>query len=57
MINCWMPDVAPGATPIYFGNPRQTFLLIIRGALTMQRDDLTLGWLIGKPEASEFVPE
>jgi len=52
-----MPDVAPGATPIYFGNPRQTFLLIIRGALTMQRDDLTLGWLIGKPEASEFVPE
>jgi HK97 family phage major capsid protein len=36
-----MPDVAPGSTPIMFGNLREAYLLITRKALTLRVDQYT----------------
>lgn len=37
-----MPDVAPGSTPILFGNLRETYLLVLRKGTTMLPENV--GW-------------
>lgn len=39
-----MPDVAAGATPVLFGNLRQTYTIVDRRALTLQIDPYTAGF-------------
>lgn len=39
-----MPDVVPGATPIAFGNWKQTYMLVNRKAVTMQHDPYSAGF-------------
>jgi HK97 family phage major capsid protein len=39
-----LPDVAPGATPVLFGNLRASYLLVWRKAITMQTDPYSAGW-------------
>lgn len=39
-----MPDVAPGATPIAFGNWRETYMIANRKAITMQSDPYSAGF-------------
>ena len=40
----WMPDVAPGATPVLFDNLRQTYTIVDRKAVTMDVDRYTAGF-------------
>ena len=44
IICTWMPDVGPGATPVLFGNLKQTYMLVDRKALTMDVDRYTAGF-------------
>lgn len=39
-----MPDVAPGATPVAFGNWRAAYTLVTRSAVTMLTDPYSGGW-------------
>ena len=39
-----LPDVAPGATPILFGNLSAAYLLVWRRAVTMLTDPYSAGW-------------
>lgn len=41
-----MPDVAPGSTPIAYGNFRQAYMIVWRKAVTMQVDPYTAGFCI-----------
>jgi HK97 family phage major capsid protein len=41
-----MPDVAPGATPIAFGDWRELYMVVNRKAVTMQQDPYTVGFCI-----------
>jgi HK97 family phage major capsid protein len=40
----WLPDVGPGATPILYGNLKQTYTIVDRRALTLQVDPYSAGW-------------
>jgi HK97 family phage major capsid protein len=39
-----MPDVAPGATPIAFGNWKQAYMVINRRGVTVMNDPFSAGW-------------
>jgi HK97 family phage major capsid protein len=39
-----LPDVAPGATPILFGNLKAAYLVVLRKAVTMMVDPYSAGW-------------
>lgn len=39
-----MPDIAPGSTPIAYGNWRQCYTIVNRRATTMVPDPYTAGW-------------
>jgi HK97 family phage major capsid protein len=39
-----MPDVAPGATPVAFGNWNEAYMVVNRRAVTMQHDPYSAGW-------------
>lgn len=41
-----MPDVAPGSTPIAFGNWEQTYMVVNRKAVTMQSDPYSAGFCV-----------
>jgi HK97 family phage major capsid protein len=41
-----MPDIAPGATPILFGDLKKTYILITRKAVTMMQDPFTMAYCI-----------
>lgn len=43
--NFW-PDVAPGATPVAFGDWKAAYLLINRKALTILPDPYSIGWCV-----------
>jgi HK97 family phage major capsid protein len=40
----WMPDVASTATPIAFGNWRETYMVVTRQATTMRPDPYSAGF-------------
>jgi HK97 family phage major capsid protein len=39
-----MPDVAPGATPIAFGNWKSAYIVVTRSGTMMRTDPFTAGW-------------
>jgi len=41
-----MPDVAPGSTPVAFGDWRAAYLLVNRRALTILPDPYSAGWCV-----------
>lgn len=41
-----MPDVATGATPVAIGNWRETYTVVTRKAVSMQRDDYSAGFCV-----------
>lgn len=41
-----MPDVAPGSTPIAYGNWKEVYLIVWRRAVTMTQDPYSAGWCI-----------
>jgi HK97 family phage major capsid protein len=41
-----MPDVAPGATPVAFGNWNEVYMVVNRRAVTMQQDPYSAGFCI-----------
>jgi HK97 family phage major capsid protein len=41
-----MPDVAPGSTPIAFGDWRRTYMIVWRKAVTMQQDPYSAGYCV-----------
>jgi len=41
-----MPDVAPGATPIAWGNWHEVYMVVHRKAVTMQQDPYSAGFCI-----------
>ena len=41
-----MPDVAPGATPVAFGNWPEVYMIVNRKAVTMQQDPYSAGFCI-----------
>src|SRR5262249_46665254 len=44
VINDLMPDVAPGATPVAFGNWQQVYTVVNRRGVTVQNDPFSGGW-------------
>jgi HK97 family phage major capsid protein len=44
IINSWMPDVGPGATPVMFGNLRRAYTLVERRGVTVEPDPYTAAW-------------
>jgi HK97 family phage major capsid protein len=44
VISTQMPDVAPGNTPVAFGNWRQAYMVVNRKAVTMQQDPYSAGF-------------
>lgn len=42
----WMPNIAPGATPVAFGNWREVYMVVNRKAVTMQQDPYSAGFCI-----------
>src|SRR5262245_9478322 len=44
VINALMPDVAPGATPVAFGNWQQAYTIVNRRGVTVQNDPFSAGW-------------
>jgi HK97 family phage major capsid protein len=47
LINNWMPNVAPGNCPVFFGNLSETYMLITRKAVTTMRDPYSYGYCVG----------
>ncbi|MCP3462534.1 phage major capsid protein [Bradyrhizobium sp. CCGUVB23] len=45
-INNFMPDIAPGATPIAYGNWNAAYLLVRRSGVTMLADPYSAGWCV-----------
>lgn len=41
-----MPDVAPGATPVAYGNWKKVYMIVWRKAVTMQQDPYSAGFCI-----------
>jgi len=41
-----MPDVAPGATPVAWGNWQQVYMIVYRKSVTMQQDPYSAGFCI-----------
>lgn len=41
-----MPDVAPGATPVAFGNWNDVYMIVQRKAVTMQQDPYSAGFCV-----------
>lgn len=41
-----MPDVAPGATPVAFGNWKRVYMIVWRKAITMQQDPYSAGFCV-----------
>jgi len=41
------PDIAPGSTPVAFGNWRETYLVVTRKATAVQMDPYSFGWCVG----------
>jgi HK97 family phage major capsid protein len=41
-----MPDAIPGATPIAYGNWKQTYMIVNRKAVTMQQDPYSAGFCV-----------
>jgi len=41
-----MPDVAPGATPVAFGNWQRVYMVVWRKAITMQQDPYSAGFCV-----------
>jgi HK97 family phage major capsid protein len=41
-----MPDTAPGATPVLFGNLQAAYLLVYRKQTTMLQDPYSMGYCI-----------
>jgi len=41
-----MPDVAPGATPVSFGNWKELYMIVNRKAVTLQQDPYTVGFCL-----------
>jgi len=39
-----MPDMAPGSTPIAYGNWRQAYTVVNRRGVTVQNDPFSAGW-------------
>jgi HK97 family phage major capsid protein len=39
-----LPDVAPGSTPIAFGNWKEAYTVVTRSATTMRPDPFSAGW-------------
>jgi HK97 family phage major capsid protein len=46
VVNTWMPDIAPGAAPILYGNLKQTYMLVNRKQTTMLQDPYSMGYCI-----------
>lgn len=46
LISEYMPDIAPGSTPILFGDLQAGYMLIHRKAVTMLRDPYSSGFCI-----------
>ncbi|KRR14591.1 hypothetical protein CQ12_10690 [Bradyrhizobium jicamae] len=46
IVSNFFPDVIPGATPVAFGNWKETYLLVNRRALTMLPDPYSAGWCV-----------
>ena len=44
VVNTWMPDVVPGATPIAFGDWQRTYTVVNRRATTMLTDPFSAGF-------------
>jgi HK97 family phage major capsid protein len=47
VINSWMPDVAPGSCPVFFGNLTELYMLITRKAVSVVRDPYSYGFCVG----------
>lgn len=45
-ISTWMPDAVTGSTPVFFGDLKELYTLVVRRALTMVRDDITAPWCV-----------
>jgi len=41
-----MPDIAPGALPVAFGNWNQAYMVVYRKAVTMQQDPYSAGFCV-----------
>jgi HK97 family phage major capsid protein len=41
-----LPDVAPGATPVAFGNWRHTYTIVVRKTPTIQVDNFSAGFCV-----------
>jgi HK97 family phage major capsid protein len=41
-----MPDVAPGATPVAYGNWNEVYMIVNRKAITMQQDPYSAGFCV-----------
>jgi HK97 family phage major capsid protein len=41
-----MPDVAPGATPVAFGDWKRAYMVVNRKAVTILQDPYSAGWCI-----------
>jgi HK97 family phage major capsid protein len=46
VINSWMPDVGPGATPIAYGDWRSAYTVVNRRSTTLQSDPFSAGFCI-----------
>ena len=44
VIQNFMPDIAPGATPVLYGDLRRSYIMVIRRATTLQTDPYSAGW-------------
>jgi HK97 family phage major capsid protein len=47
IVNCFMPDIGPGTTPVFFGNLAETYMLVTRKAVTVMRDPYSFGYCVG----------
>jgi len=45
-ISTWMPNSITGGTPVFYGDLRELYTLLVRRALTMVRDDITAPWCV-----------
>ena len=46
VVNQFWPDVVPGATPVAFGDWKETYMLVNRRALTLLPDPYSAGWCV-----------
>jgi HK97 family phage major capsid protein len=46
IVNTWLPDIAPGATPILCGDLKPTYMLVNRKQITMIQDIYSAGYCV-----------